>query len=534
MDEERMENVFLRSNLVVEPLFNRWYAWSYLIAPASSALYLANQHIKILQSFVSAPQVHAKALQDRKMIGGPFVDHPAERVGEIRVLLEKTLVDRTRAIAFAKAVRELHDMLVGNSDGHSLEPFYRRVPDPLRGYVELVYDLNHAPSVRFMEGLLYGSPLFDESSQSVTMFLTEKDGRPYAFSTPRLSSTTALDLQIRFGDPRLDELYRAKSEPTDYRYMKELLGIDDEHAQLFSTFFTTQPPVASRYDGDGVRIRYFGHACLLIETRNVSVLCDPVIGYDYEGGAPRFTYADLPRRLDYVLITHNHQDHCALETLLQIRHRIGTILVPRSNSGALADPSLKRALNSIGFPRVQEIDEMERIEIEGGAIRGIPFLGEHGDLNIQSKIAFVVELHGRCVVMAADSKNLEPRVYENLASAIAQVDVLFIGLECEGAPLSWVYGPLMMRSLSHSMDKSRRFDGSDCEKAIQIVEILKPSQANVYAMGLEPWLTYMLAVDGSETSYSIQESKKFVELCRERGVESERLFCKREMILSAN
>ncbi|UZW58378.1 MBL fold metallo-hydrolase [Lysobacter enzymogenes] len=527
------QRVFVKPNLVVEPLFNRWYAWPYLISPAASALYLANQHLKILQSFVSAPQVHAKALQDRKMIGGPFVDHPVARVGEIRALMESTVVARSQALAFAKAVRELHDVLAENADGHSLEPLYSRVPESLRGYVELVYDLSNAPSVRFMEGLLYRSGLFDESGQSVTMFLTEADGRPFAFSTPRLPSPASLDLQIRFSDPRLDELSRARFEPTDYRYMKELLGVDEESEPTFATFFTAQPPATSRYDLDGVRIRYFGHACVLIETAQVSVLCDPVIGYGYEQGAPRFTYADLPDRIDYVLITHNHQDHCALETLLQLRHRIGTILVPKSNPGALADPSLRMALKSIGFAQVQEVEEMERIEIEGGAVSGIPFLGEHGDLNIQSKSAFVVELNGRSIVMAADSNNLEPRVYENLASLLPRVDVLFIGLECEGAPLSWVYGPLMMRSLSRSMDQSRRFDGSDSAKAAQIVEILKPSRAYVYAMGLEPWLTYMLAVDASETSYSIQESQKFVGLCRERGIESERLYCKKEIVLTA-
>lgn len=529
----RPENLFVRPNLVTEPLFNRWYAWSYLVSPASSALYLANQQLRILQSFVSAPQVHAKALQDRKMIGGPFVDHPATKVGEIRALLERTVATRSQALAFAKAVKELHQLLEESADGHSLEPLYSRVPELLRGYVELVYDLNHAPSVRFMEGLLYRSPLFDEAGQSVTMFLAHQDGRPFAFSTPRLPSAAAVDLPIRFADSRLDAFYRAKSEPADYHYLKDLLGVEEQHEEIFSTFFTSQPPVTTRAEHDGVRIRYFGHACVLIETQDVAVLCDPVIGYDYDDGAPRFSYADLPARLDYVLITHNHQDHCALETLLQLRHRIGTVLVPKSNPGALADPSLRMVLRSIGFARVQEVEEMEEVDIDGGVIRCIPFLGEHGDLNIQSKMAFAVELKGRTVVMAADSNNLEPRMYQHIAAALPQVDVLFIGLECEGAPLSWVYGPMLMRTLSRSMDQSRRFDGSDCAKALQVVEVFKPQQAYVYAMGLEPWLTYMLAVDGSETSHSIQESEKFVGLCRERGIESERLYCKKEIVLSA-
>ncbi len=531
----KSEKVFLRQNLVVEPLFNRWYAWLYLISPASSALYVANHYLKMLQSFICAPQVHVKALQDRKLIGGPFIDHPAARIREIRALLEETVKAHPQALVFAKAVRELHEMLMQRADGHSLEPLYSQVPDALRGYVELVYDLNHAPSIRFIEALLYRSPLFDETSQSVSMFLVERDGRPFAFSTPRLASSTAVDLTIGFGDPRLDELHRMKYQPGDYRHVEDMLEIDDQQAELFSTFFTSQEPTATgRYDGGGVRIRYFGHACLLIEAGRVSILCDPVISYSYDHGPSRFTYADLPQRLDYVLITHNHQDHCVLETLLQLKHRIGTILVPKNNPGMLADPSLKMALRSIGFTRVQELDEMEEIGIEGGLIRGIPFLGEHGDLNIHSKLAYLVELAGRSLVMAADSNNIEPRLYENLLPITGPVDVLFIGLECEGAPLSWISGPLLMRPLPRSMDQSRRFDGSDCDKAMQIIRLLKPRHAYVYAMGLEPWLTYMIAVDGGEDTRSMQEAKKFVSLCRERGLEAERLFCQKEIVLPAH
>ena len=65
-------------------------------------------------------------------------------------------------------------------------------------------------------------------------------------------------------------------------------------------------------------------------------------------------------------------------------------MVPKNNPGALQDPSLKMMLKSIGFKQVYEIDEMEVVDVVGGSIRGIPFLGEHGDVNIHSKIAFCV------------------------------------------------------------------------------------------------------------------------------------------------
>jgi hypothetical protein len=55
-----------------------------------------------------------------------------------------------------------------------------------------------------------------------------------------------------------------------------------------------------------VRVRYFGHACVLVET---AVLTDPFVSYDYPAEVPRYTLADLPDQIDYALITHAHSDH---------------------------------------------------------------------------------------------------------------------------------------------------------------------------------------------------------------------------------
>jgi hypothetical protein len=56
-----VERVYLRGDVLAEPLFNRWYAWSFLISPASSAMFVANLHLKIMQSFVASPQPLGRA-----------------------------------------------------------------------------------------------------------------------------------------------------------------------------------------------------------------------------------------------------------------------------------------------------------------------------------------------------------------------------------------------------------------------------------------------------------------------------------------
>ena len=99
----------------------------------------------------------------------------------------------------------------------------------------------------------------------------------------------------------------------------------------------------------------------------------------------------------------------------------------------------------------------------------------------------------------ADSNNLEPRLYEHVHELVGDIDVVFIGMECDGAPLSWVYGPLLTKPLARKLDQSRRLDGSNCEKGLQLVNSLKPQQVYVYAMGQEPWLTY-LPISSTPTS----------------------------------
>jgi L-ascorbate metabolism protein UlaG (beta-lactamase superfamily) len=523
-------NLYLRQNVLAEPLFNRWYAWSYLIFPATAAMYVANSHLKMMQSFVAAPQVHAAAHKNPAMLGGPFINYDVGRAGEIKSLLEKTTREQQDMLGLARAIKTLEETLASEATGYSLEPLYRSVPEVLKGYVELVYDLNNNPSVRFIEGLLYRSPYYKLSSQSVALSLIAGDDRPFVLSTPRLDDPGLLHLALPFADPALDELFKMKHTPRPLGFIREALGVGDGD-ELFPSFFTEEAPRRpAAYDGPGMRVRYFGHACLLIEAGGVSILCDPVVSYEC-GGPARYTYADLPESIDYVLITHNHQDHCLFETLLQLRHKTKNVIVPRSNGGVTVDPSLRLALSNIGFKHVREVDEMESVPFEGGEIIGVPFLGEHADLNVRTKIAYLVRAGDRTVMMAADSNNIEPRLYELIRDQFGRVDMLFLGMECDGAPLSWVYGPLMTKPLTRKMDQTRRFDGSNCKKGMDIVERLNPREVYVYAMGQEPWLTYITSIKYTDASRPIVESNMLVEECRSKGIMAERVYCRKELFV---
>jgi L-ascorbate metabolism protein UlaG (beta-lactamase superfamily) len=310
------------------------------------------------------------------------------------------------------------------------------------------------------------------------------------------------------------------------------MGVGDDHMALFSTFFTNEKPAPyKKYDGDKIRMRYFGHACILIETKDFSLLLDPLISYyGYPSEVDHFSEMDLPETIDYVLITHNHQDHILFETLLPLRHRIKNLIVPRTCSGRLEDPDLELMFKAIGFDQVMSIDEMETLTFHDTRITGVPFMGEHADLNIRNKSCYVVEVADFKLLFLADSRVSEPALYANIHEVIGDVDVMFLGMECDGAPLTWLYGPLMTRKISRDQDISRRLAGSDCKLGMDLVDIFSPSEIYVYAMGQEPWVEFISSIKYTDQSNPIVQSNNLVNQCRDKGIVAERLYGEKELL----
>jgi hypothetical protein len=213
---------------------------------------------------------------------------------------------------------------------------------------------------------------------------------------------------------------------------------------------------------------------------------------------------------------------------------VKNIVVPRNGSGHLQDPSLKLLLENCGFRNVIEIGEMEEIRDGNTCITGLPFFGEHGDLDIQSKMAWLVNLGPNALLFAADSCNIEPRLYEHIHREVGDVDALFLGMECDGAPMSWLYGPLLTNKLDRAADESRRLAGSNCEQGMNMVDLFHCGEVYVYAMGQEPWLNYIMSIKYSADSHPIVESNRLIQACQERGIIAERLFGEKEILLEAD
>ncbi len=493
---------------------------------------VVGRHLSIMESYLAAPDAHAQAVLNPKMRGGPFMDFSGGKLKEVEELHAKTVQVQKQAIQFEKAVKALDTLLSLEAKGFGLETLYKKVPEPLKGFVELYYDRNNNPGFRLFESLLYKSDYYNKSSQSIALWITNNDSRPFCLSTPRLDADDTIHLDLSFDNPGIDELAKMKRVPQTVAYIREILGIPPHQEALFESFFTGEKPRAyNRYTGDRIRMRYFGHACILVETKDISILVDPLISYyGYHSDVAHFSDVDLPDVIDYVLITHNHQDHILFETLLPLRHKIKKIIVPGSGSGRLEDPDLTLMFESIGFKNVEAISEMKTIHFADASITGLPFTGEHSDLNILAKTCYLVQISDFKLLFLADSRIVEPTLYTHIKKQTGKVDVIFLGMECDGAPLSWLYGPLMTKRIPRDQDGSRRLAGSDCAKGMSVVEVFNPRETYVYAMGQEPWVEFISSVKYTDESNPIVQSDKLISLCRAQGITAERLYGEKELL----
>ncbi len=527
-----MSKFYLKPNVQIDVLINQWTVTMPMNAPIPAS-YFTKQQVKIMESYIESPEDHIILANDPAFVGGPFINYSDNKVAEIKKLLANIIKNQAQSFELIEGIEATYKLLE-NMQGHSLTALYAQLPECLRGKVELVYDLQHRPIIRFIERMFYNDTYYNPNTQSTCLSLIDHDVRPFVLSTPKLIGNTEVQLKIPFASEKYDFLAKLRETPHSLEeIMQNFPEVAPNKQELFKSFFSADAP-KSKYtkpDSEQLRVRYFGHASMLVEYHGVSVLIDPFLSYDYITNLERYTIIDLPEKIDYVLITHGHLDHVVLETLLQIRYKVSNIIVPKNSGMCIADPSLKLLFQKLGFTNIHELEDLEELQITNDfTVVSIPFLGEHHDLAVRGKNAYVLKARNKKLYFAADSANLDPLLYQGIHQIIGDIDVAFCGMECDGAPLSWFYGPLVAKPISRVDDYSRQGSASNSEQALDIVETLKCKEAYIYAMGLEPWLAYILGLNYKEDSKQLIEANKFVKACEETGIKSKILYCKDEFI----
>jgi L-ascorbate metabolism protein UlaG (beta-lactamase superfamily) len=261
----------------------------------------------------------------------------------------------------------------------------------------------------------------------------------------------------------------------------------------------------------------------LLQTKLNSILIDPLTAWDNTDPQATLTFRDLPDHIDYVVFSQCHMDHFCPEMILQLRKRVGTFIVPRNNEGDIADPSMRLMLHALGCHNVKSVEPFEAIATPDGEIVSLPFPGEHCGLGIYSKHSIVVRIAGRSFLFLVDSDAIDTGLYVKIGQRIGPVDAAFIGMECQGSPLSWFYGPLLSQPISRKDDESRRGNASNCARAWSALQQIVCPRIYVYAMGSEPWNRYLLGLAYSSDSVQITQSDELVERCRNAGRQAQRL-----------
>jgi L-ascorbate metabolism protein UlaG (beta-lactamase superfamily) len=527
----------LADSTAVEALIDNWVAWPHTFSPVPYSLHMLNYQKKTISSYLQNPEIHIKASSNPKLLGGAFVNIPAERAPEIAQMLETMENQHADNLQLARDLIDFQNLLDQEAQGQTLENYYQQLPDSLKGYVELLYDYNSRPIVRCIESLFYKSPYYKKHLQSLHLFTQTHDrARNYYMSTPRLPDANSVNWQVPFSDSVIDELFKLDVQPQPLAKIRELLGLHSDDDEKLLALLTTEPThVPDTWQGEQLRVRYLGHASVLIEFNGIAILIDPFIAVQpSEGGIARYSFQDLPVHIDYVLITHVHHDHYVFETLLRLRHRIGCLVVPKCSGIFYGDISLKLLAREMGFHNVVEVEPLDSIALNGGEIVAAPFLGEHNDLP-HAKSGYLIRAAGQQVLFAADSNCLDKRMYENLRQQYGAIKVVFLGMECVGAPLYWVYGPLLPKLPDRKQCETRRSKGSDANAAMQLLNAVQSEQVYIYAIGREPWLQYFMALEPDDNDVYMQEIEKLLQPCKQKGfVDARRLYGRDEIFLTVN
>jgi len=514
------------------PLVNSWYAHYFLISPLTFGLYCKNSHIPLLESFIEAPEEHRASILIPELRGGPFIDYDGP-VDDISEFLKQTLKRCSAQIDFANAIEDAYKIVSAVAQGAGVAPVYPQIPESIRYYLEVSYDVNKSPILRFIEPLLYAAPISHQSLQTCRLEPVSTSERPFTLSTPQLSRpASSVDLMLPFAHPLWDRLYGGFEEETSIQslcapFINDQDLRDGSALQVLAGFVDEVP--AEREASQEVRVRYFGHACVLIEGAGKSILIDPLVSYEGESEIEHFTFADLPEQIDYLLITHPHQDHIIIETLMRLRHKTRAVVVGRGGGGSMPDISLKLLFTDLGFHNVIELSEYSTIDFPGGSIVGAPFYGEHADFDIRSKLVYGVKIRDRTMLFFADSNPPAAEFYEPLRRMFPNPDCLFLGMECIGAPATWLYGPFLQKTLTRREDQTRRLDGCNAKTAMELWNYFNPARLYIYAMGAEPWLTHITSILYSEALPQFIEARTVESAIREAGGFSELLYGRMEL-----
>jgi L-ascorbate metabolism protein UlaG (beta-lactamase superfamily) len=126
-----------------------------------------------------------------------------------------------------------------------------------------------------------------------------------------------------------------------------------------------QPRVIQEYSGDQVALTFINHSSVLIQTKEITILTDPIWSdrtspVTWAGPkrvrAPAVHLDQLPK-IDLVLVSHNHYDHLDLPSLKKLAETQDPLFLVPLGDGEI--------LKSVGIKKFQEMDWWQTYTTDG-------------------------------------------------------------------------------------------------------------------------------------------------------------------------
>ncbi|MGH7822861.1 MAG: MBL fold metallo-hydrolase, partial [Candidatus Binatia bacterium] len=179
-------------------------------------------------------------------------------------------------------------------------------------------------------------------------------------------------------------------------------ALDLFHSLASNGFITDDPRRAEVFRSPPARSRVMllAHSSLLVQSPKGALLVDPVLRLDQGLRAEAFDVVRL--RLDAILCSHGHWDHCDLQTLSWF-DKDTPILVPRNRRPTVFNPPIAPALARLGFTDVREVDHWQPIRVGDFEVVPVPFHGEQDEPGEEiDHYTYVIRTEGLCLYGGVD------------------------------------------------------------------------------------------------------------------------------------
>jgi L-ascorbate metabolism protein UlaG (beta-lactamase superfamily) len=234
-----------------------------------------------------------------------------------------------------------------------------------------------------------------------------------------------------------------------------------------------------------MNVQLIGHATVLMNSENFSLICDPWLKGDYVNNCtvwqfpPREFGIETINKFKYIYISHDHEDHCNAETLKFINKKT-PIFILRFNE----NKNLIKRLTSMNFTNVTEIEGWKKYEIdEDTSITIFP-----SDLGYVDSSALIS--HKNFVIYHGNDNVLYPETVKKI-SKISNIDIAFMPYAgFSGFPSCYEFSDEIKNKLAEKKKNERLESFYECVEALNPKKVV-PAAGDLIIVGEnKAWANY--------------------------------------------